>query len=228
MSTIKSSDSQPDRVAKTRSSYDALAEEYAKNISDELDHRPRERDLLKRFAQQCRKRGLVCDVGCGPGHVARYMREFHPDVIGLDLSHKLLRQAQHRNPEAGFIQGDMLALPFASGKLGGIVAFYSIIHLDPEQVDQALAEMRRVLKPEGQILLGFHVGTNIVHVDELWGVKVDLDARFFPMDDLIGRLTTLGFGVVEQLQRDPYPEVEYQSVRGYIWAARTANQTPEG
>lgn len=39
---------------------------------------------------------------------------------------------------------------------------------------------------------------------------------------------TLGFGVVEQLQRDPYPEVEYQSVRGYIWAAKTANQTPEG
>jgi SAM-dependent methyltransferase len=223
MSTMKSSGSRSDRAAATQSSYDALAEEYAQRFSNELDHRPRERDLLKRFAQQCWNHGLICDLGCGPGHIARYIHDFNPDVIGLDISLGSLMQARRSNSEILFLQGDMLALPFASTKLGGIVAFYSIIHFDGPEVDQALTEMRRVLSPDGQLLLGFHVGTDVVHVDEALGVKVDLDARFFSMDDLTGRLTGLGFRVVEQFQRDPFPEVEYQSVRGYIWAAKPAN-----
>jgi SAM-dependent methyltransferase len=222
MSTTKSSGLRFDRAA-TQSSYDALAQEYARHIADELDHRPRERDLLRRFAQQCRNRGLICDLGCGPGHVARYIGDFNPDVIGLDLSRGLLLQARRSAPEVLLLQGDMLALPFAAGILGGLVAFYSIIHFDDLQLAQALGEMRRVLRPEGHLLLGFHVGTNVVHVDEQWGIRVDLDGRFFCMDDLAGRLTGLGLKVVEQFQRDPYAEVEYQSVRGYIWATKPAN-----
>jgi SAM-dependent methyltransferase len=218
MSMTRSSAPQPDRAAKTQSSYDAVAAEYAGHISDELDHRPRERDWLQRFALRCRNRGSVCDLGCGPGHILHYLREFNPEVIGLDLSLGLLRQASDRYPGMLFLQGDMLALPFASGTLGGIVAFYSIIHFDDSQVDRSLGEMRRVLRPDGQLLLGFHVGTNTVHVDELWGVGVDLDARFFTMEDLLDRLAQWGFRMIENFQRDPYPEVEYQSIRGYIWA----------
>jgi SAM-dependent methyltransferase len=218
MSMTRSTASQPDRAARTQSSYDAVAAEYAGHISDELDHRPRERDWLQRFALLCRDRGCICDVGCGPGHISRYLSEFNPEVFGLDLSLGLLRQASDRYPGMLFLQGDMLALPFASGTLGGIVAFYSIIHFDDSQVDRALGEMRRVLRPDGQLLLGFHVGNNTVHVDELWGVGVDLDARFFTMEDLLDRLAQLGFRMIENFQRDPYPEVEYQSIRGYIWA----------
>jgi SAM-dependent methyltransferase len=220
MSMTRSTASQPERAARTQSSYDAVAAEYAGHISDELDHRPRERDWLQRFALRCRNSGRICDLGCGPGHISRYLSEFNPEVIGLDLSLGLLRQAGHRYPGKLFLQGDMLALPFASGTLGGVVAFYSIIHFDNPQLDRSLAEMRRVLRPDGQLLLGFHVGTNTVHVDELWGVGVDLDARFFAMEDLLDRLAQLGFGMVENFQRDPYPEVEYQSVRGYIWAEK--------
>jgi SAM-dependent methyltransferase len=211
---------QPERAARTQSSYDAVAAEYAGHISDELDHRPRERDWLQRFALRCRNRGCICDLGCGPGHISRYLSKFNPEVIGLDLSLGLLRQASDRHPGMLFLQGDMLALPFASGTLGGIVAFYSIIYFDDSQVDRSLGEMRRVLRPDGQLLLGFHVGTNTVHVDELWGVGVDLDARFFTMEDLLDRLAQLGFRVIETFQRDPYPEVEYQSIRGYIWAEK--------
>src|SRR5215831_3036158 len=221
MSIAGSFSSRLNRAAKTRASYDALAEEYAKHICDELAHRPLERDLLERFTQQCGLCGLICDVGCGPGHIATYIQKFNPDVFGLDLSLGLLVQARKRNPGMVFIQGDMLALPFPDGQLGGIVAFYSIIHFDDKQVTHALKEIRRVLRPEGQLLLGFHVGTNVVHADEVWGVSVDLEARFFAMHDLVARLTRLRFRVLEQLQREPYPEVEYQSVRGYIWGQKT-------
>ena len=220
MSTSKSSPSGPDRAAKTQSSYDALAEEYAKLISNELDHRPRERELLERFAARCRNQGLISDLGCGPGHIAGYIRRFNPDVIGLDFSLGTLIQARRHHPEIIFIQGDMLALPFASGTVGGIVAFYSIIHFDGRQVDQALAEMERVLRPGGYLLVGFHVGTGTVHVEEEFGVAIDLDATFFTVDDLVSRLGRAGLTIMEQFQRDPYPGVEYQSVRAYIWATK--------
>jgi SAM-dependent methyltransferase len=223
MSTTKSSALRPDPIDKTRASYDALAAEYTRHCADELDHRPRERDLLRRFAERCRDRGFIGDLGCGPGHVSRYLRQFNPNVFGLDFSLGLLLQAQERNQETPFIllQADMLQLPFPSDTLGGIVAFYSLIHFDNLEVNEALLEMKRVLSSSGQLLLGFHVGTNLVHVDELWGVAVDLDARFFPIGDLIDRLAGIGFKILESFQRDPHPEVEYQSIRGYIWAEKT-------
>jgi SAM-dependent methyltransferase len=212
--------SEAKKLKTIQSSYDALAEEYANRFFHELDQRPRERELLERFAGGCRGRGLICDLGCGPGHVAGFLRRFNPEVIGLDLSHQALVQARQRNAEIVFLQGDMLDLPIAIGMLSGIVAFYSIIHFEGPQLDRALAEMHRVLVTEGELLLGFHVGSETVHVDEELGVRVDLDARFFTMDELVKSVEKLGFSVVEKFQRDPYPEIEYQSVRGYLRAAK--------
>ncbi len=208
------------KLDKVERSYDALAEEYAKRISSELDQRPRERELLQRFAARCRDQGMICDLGCGPGHVARYIQEFNPSVIGLDLSLQTVIEARQRNPEIAFVQGDMLALPFASRRLGGIVAFYSIIHFDGPQVEQSFAEMWRALRTGAHLLLGFHVGSETVHVDEEFGVSIDLDATFFTMDDLTRRLALAGFTITEQFQRQPNPGSEYPSVRGYIWATK--------
>ena len=209
-----------DPLRKIRSNYDALASAYAREISGELDHRPLERSLLEKFAAACD--GLICDLGCGPGHVTEYLRRFNVNVIGLDLSSGILEEARARHYEIIFLQGNMLNLPFPAAKLAGIVAFYSIIHFDSYQVARAFAEMSRVLKPGGLVLLGVHVGTEVVHVDELWGVPVDFDAAFFDLHELIGKLETHGFKVIETVQRDPHPELEHQSIRGYIWAQRAA------
>jgi ubiquinone/menaquinone biosynthesis C-methylase UbiE len=149
-----------DRLNKIRSNYDALATAYAREIAGELDHRPLERELLQRFAKECE--GFICDLGCGPGHVARYVSGFNPQVFGIDLSPGVLREARVRHPEVIFLQGNMLELPFRAATLAGIIAFYSIIHFDHEQVSRALAEMSRVLKPGGHLLLGVHVGREVV------------------------------------------------------------------
>lgn len=202
----------------TRRSYDLLAWEYARHISDELEHRPKERDLLQRFARHYP--GLIGDLGCGPGHLSRYVRQFHPEIFGLDLSHGCLVEAHQSNRELAFVQGDMLALPVATATLDGVLAFYSLIHFDWPEVESALKEMARVLRPGGGLLLGFHVGNKVEHVNELWGIAVNLDARFFLTEQLVSRLSVLDLSIAEKFERDPYPEVEYQSVRGYIWATK--------
>ena len=77
-----------------RESYDRLAEEYANRIADELQHKPLDRELLDRFARDVEGLGEVCDMGCGPGHVARYLRDAGASVFGLDLSPGMVEQAQ--------------------------------------------------------------------------------------------------------------------------------------
>jgi SAM-dependent methyltransferase len=217
-------ETQRDRQERTRASYDTLAQEYAARIYGELNGKPFDRERLDDFAQRVRPIGLVCDLGCGPGHIARYLHERGAQAFGLDLSLGNLRQARRLNPQLEFVQGDMLALPFARESLGGIAAFYSIIHLQQEQLADALREMRRVLRPGGWLLLAFHLGAETLHEEELWGYAVSLDVTLFTLAEVEKHLEDAGLRVEEAVERDPYsPEVEYQSRRGYILARRSTS-----
>jgi SAM-dependent methyltransferase len=208
-------------VDRTGSSYDALAEEYARRIFDELKDKPFDRELLDRFAQRIKAHGLTCDMGCGPGHVGRYLCERGVNILGLDLSEGMLRVARRLNPGMQFVQGSMASLGLRSNALGGIAAFYSIIHLLGEQLALGLQEFRRVLRPGASAMIAFHLGTEVLHEDELWGKRISLDLRLFTTNEVVKCLEQAGFKIEESLERDPYPpEVEYQSRRGYILAVK--------
>jgi SAM-dependent methyltransferase len=148
-----------------------VAEEYVRRIYDELRDKPLDRELLDRFSQQLRGRGSVCDIGCGPGHVARYLHDRGAQVCGLDLSLNMLLHAKRLNPAIHFIQGDVLKLGVADGAWAGITAFYCICNLPPADLPAAFAEMRRVLRPGGLLLLSFHIGDEVKHLDEWWGLR---------------------------------------------------------
>ena len=202
-------------------SYDRIAREYADEIYEELAGKPFDRELLDRFAKRV-GRGRVGDLGCGPAQIARYLCDRGVNAFGLDFSAGMLAQARRLNPEMMFVQTSMLALGLASEALDGITAFYSIIHIPRERVLNVLGEMRRVLKRGGSLLITFHLGSEDTHHDELFGRPVSLDVALFTTPEMTGYLQTAGFRVEEVLERDPYaPEVEYQSRRGYIFAARS-------
>ena len=142
-----------------RDSYDAAAAAYAEHLSDELDHKPLDRHLLNRFAEETAGRGPVADLGCGPGHVAAYLAARGVDVIGIDLSPGMIAEASSRHPGIDFRTGDMRRLDLADASLAGAVAFYSIVHFDAAQLPPVFAELRRVLAPGGLALVAFHVRT---------------------------------------------------------------------
>lgn len=83
-----------DNTESIRRSYDQVADEYARRISGELQHKPFDRELLNRFAAAVIGHGEVCDMGCGPGHIARYLRDAGATIFGLDLSPRMLEQAR--------------------------------------------------------------------------------------------------------------------------------------
>ncbi|MBI5760985.1 MAG: methyltransferase domain-containing protein [Planctomycetales bacterium] len=199
-------------------SYDRVAEEYVHRIYDELQYKPLDRELLDLFAERVRHRGLVCEIGCGPGHVARYLHDRGVTVCGVDISPAMVVQARRLNPEIEFRQGDLLQLDIADGAWAGIVAFYSLIHVPQSEMIRALTELRRVLEPGGLLFLAFHIGDHVLHLDEWWGHVVSVDFHLFQPDDMVAQLAAAGFHVEEVIQREPYPNVEHPSRRAYILA----------
>src|SRR5580704_1502607 len=203
-----------------QASYDRVADEYVRRIFDELAHKPLDRQLLDRFAAEVRDVGPACDLGCGPGHVARYLHEQGVQMCGIDLSPGMIEQARRLTPAVDFRQGDLSALDVADGAWAGIAAFYSLIHIPPSDLPQALGELRRVLRPGGLLLAVFHLGDETVHLEEWWGRPVSVDFHFFRPDELESLVREAGFVIEEKIERDPYPEIEFRTRRCYILARR--------
>lgn len=201
-----------------RESYDSAAKAYAEHLATELDHKPLDRHLLNRFAEETRDRGLVADLGCGPGHVARYLQKQGVTVVGIDLSPEMVRVAKGLHPEVDLRVGDMTQLDFPEASLTGIVAFYAIVHFRPAELVAVFQEARRALKPGGLALLSFHIGDEVVHVDDLFGAPVSLDFRFHLPSVVIEALRSARLAVIEHVEREPYEGVEYPSRRCYLLA----------
>ena len=201
-----------------RDSYDSAAEAYAEHLATELDRKPLDRHLLNRFAEEARGRGPVADLGCGPGHVARYLHEQGVTVVGIDLSPGMVRVAKGLHPDLEVRVGDMTRLDLSDASLAGIVAFYAIVHFSPDELDAVFQEARRALMPGGLALISFHIGDQVTHLDELFGAPVSLDFRFHVPSTVIGALRDARLTVIEHIEREPYPEVEYPSRRCYLLA----------
>lgn len=201
-----------------RDSYDSAASAYADHLFTELEQKPLDRHLLNRFAEAARGRGWVVDLGCGPGHVAKYLRDQGVSVIGVDLSAEMIKVAGNLSPGIDFRVGDMRRLDFEDASLAGVVAFYSIVHFDPAELSAVFREMRRVLRQDGLALISFHVGDQVVHVDDLYGAPVSLDFRFHVPDEVSEALRGAHLHVTEKVEREPYEGAEYPSRRCYLLA----------
>ncbi|HVU10530.1 MAG TPA: class I SAM-dependent methyltransferase [Phototrophicaceae bacterium] len=204
-----------------QASYDRVAEEYARQMLHELDHKPRDRELLDQFAAQVNGKGRIADLGTGPGQIARYLHDRGVDAFGIDLSPEMVKVALREHPGMEFRQGDMRALPLEDRSLAGMTAFYCIIHIPREEVTTVLRELLRVLQPGAPLLISFHRGEQVVHRDEWWDQPVSVDFTFFERDEMIGYLHDAGFVIDEVVERGPYPDgTEAQTQRVYIFASR--------
>ena len=207
-------------IQDTQTSYDRVAVDYADRFKDEMDDKPFDRDCLDRLAREVGDLGPICDLGCGPGQIARYLHHQGVKTLGVDLSPKMVAEAQRLNPEIHFHQGNMLSLPDADNSWGGIAAFYCLIHIPREQVVVALGGMKRVLKPGGVLLVTFHIGEEIKHLDEWWEKPVNLDFAFYLPDQMEAWLKEAGFDLMETLVREPNPSVEVATRRAYLFARK--------
>lgn len=204
-----------------RTSYDLVASDYAEEYRDEMAKKAFDRKMLDWLGEKVGGRGIVCDLGCGPGQIAGYLHGRGVPTCGVDLSDEMVRQARRLHPGIPFAQADMRAMPeLPDASWGGIAAFYSLIHVRRAEIPATLRELRRVLAPGGVLLAAFHIGSETIHRDEWWGKEVSIDFGFFETAEMKAWLAEAGFRLDEIIERDPYPDVEYPSRRAYVFATK--------
>lgn len=209
-------------LKEVREGYERIAAEYARRSFEELRHKPFDRHILDMLVP--RLEGVVCDLGCGPGQVARYLRDQGvQEVIGVDLSAGMLEQARRLNPDIEFLEASMYRLPVKNEAWGAIVAFYSLIHIPRREVPQVLQELRRVLRPGGLLLVSFHLGQSTVQSKSWWGIPVAMDYTYFLSAEMRDYLTRAGFKIEGFMDRPPYMSPffhESANYRGYVVATK--------
>jgi SAM-dependent methyltransferase len=147
-------------LADTRTSYDTVAVSYAGQLREALAGEPYLRAILALFADLIHAGGAgpVADVGCGPGHVTAHLHTLGIDAFGIDLSPGMIDVARRDHPDLRFEVGSMTDLKLADDSVAGLLAFWSLIHIPDDVVPAVFGHFRRVLRPAGPLLLGFHLG----------------------------------------------------------------------
>ena len=144
-----------------RAAHDVLAEVYAERLARIIDEMPEEQAVLDLFGRLVRDAGehrLVGDIGSGSGRLAPHLHGLGLTPHGIDLSPEMVRVARRDHPGYAFEVADLRALPFEDASLAGVVCWYSLMYLPPDDRQGAFAELARVVRPGGYFTTAFKVG----------------------------------------------------------------------
>lgn len=197
-------------LSNTRMSYDADASGYAAKVRGLLDDSPYLRASLALFAELVRHAGggLVADVGCGPGYVTRHLQDLGVDAFGIDVSAEMIAIARREYPDLRFDVGTMTDLKLADHSVTGVLAFWSVIHVPDQAMPGVLGQFRRVLRPGGPLLIGFHVGRGTSHTSKGYtGRTINVDSYRREPGKVAGWLRDEGFTIDAELVLRPDEDV---------------------
>ena len=180
-----------------RQAYAERADEYTAVLgSMDAVHRA-DRARVESWAAACN--GLLVDAGCGPGHWTAHLAGLGHRVVGLDAVPRFVEVARRAAPDVSFRVATLEATGLEAASVGGVLAWYSLVHHDPEAVPDALAEFHRVTADDGELLVGAFAGGALESFDH-----AVTTAWRWPADRLAALVEEAGFAVVDVTERaDP-------------------------
>jgi SAM-dependent methyltransferase len=177
-----------------RQAYGAIAGQYIEFFGSSTQMHRSDLELITRHLSI--QSGPVLDVGCGPGHLTEHLRQCGVDATGIDLVPEFIEHARATFPDGRYELGSMLQLPVPDGSLAGILAWYSLIHLSPDDLDVVLTELGRAATSGATLVIGFFDGDDLEQFDH-----AVTSAYYWPADELSARLQRVGFTEIERQHR---------------------------
>lgn len=199
-----------DHRAQTRQGYDTVAVDFARLLPTLNAETALDVAMIDDFADRCLAAplGPILDAGCGTGRVSAHLAARGLEVFGVDLSPGMVEVARHTHPQLRFDVGALEDLPIPDASLGGLLAWYSLIHTAPGRLSAIVGEFARVLRPGAWLLTAFQAGDGqrVAHTS-VYGHSVALTNYRHNPQHVITALNEAGVVVRAQLHRDP-EEVE--------------------
>jgi ubiquinone/menaquinone biosynthesis C-methylase UbiE len=135
------------RPITTREGYDRWAPFYDEPGNQLLEiEQPIVREILDSLPV-----GVALDAACGTGRHSAYLASLGHEVIGVDTSPEMLARAREKVPEGAFHEADLHDVPLADDSVDLVVCAIALSHV--ANLDQALAELVRVLRPDGHLVI---------------------------------------------------------------------------
>ena len=137
--------------------------------------------------------GSILDVGAGTGRWTGHLTQLGYDVTGLEPAERLVTLARQTHPAARFWVGSIADLTRAPQRWAGILAWYSVIHMGPEELQASVATLRNALTDDGTLLLSFFAGARLEPFDHPVAT-----AYRWPLANMTQALAAAGYDVIEQ------------------------------
>lgn len=137
--------------------------------------------------------GPILDVGSGTGRWSGHLAQLGHDVSGLEPVESLVQLSRRTFPRVLFHRGWIVDLAGSEQRWAGILAWYSLIHLDAQQLPAALAILRGLLEDNGTLLMSFFSGPRLMPFEHPVAM-----AYLWPMDAMQRALIAAGFQVTDQ------------------------------
>jgi SAM-dependent methyltransferase len=214
-------------LERTRDGYDRTAGPYAERFHDYLDDKPVDLAMVRAFAGLVSMTGntRVVDVGCGTGVTTAKLRSSGIDAFGIDLSPKMIAEAQRLNRDIEFSVGSMTDLTVADQAVGGVCAWYSTIHVPDDHLPRVFDEFHRALIPGGFALLAFQVGDEPLVLDEAFGQRVELTFFRRQPGHVLALLERAGLRPYAELVREPAEGTHESTMQAFLIVRKP--RTPE-
>ncbi len=138
-------------------------------------------------------KGSLLDVGSGTGRWTGHLARLGHEIEGLEPVESLVETSRRTFPVVPFRRGSIEDLAETPHRWAGILAWYSLIHMGPHQLSEALSILRGALQDNGTFLMSFFSGPHLVPFDHPVAV-----AYLWPMQEMKRALVKAGFEVEAQ------------------------------
>ena len=200
-----------DPIEKNIRTYDEIARRYCE-ITEKDGDRAFQEDMLERTLDFLPSKPRMIDLGCGDGRDTDHLRRQGVDVVGIDISTKMIDLAREKYPECAFLHSDMRDTVFPEDTFQGAWASASLSDIPKSELSSAEKEIYRILEKGGIFCFSFKVGDG-EGFEETLVEGLETYNSYYTLEELREELDL--FNIIDSRE---YPGEIFGSEFMYCWA----------
>ncbi len=198
--------------------YDDIAKEYVNEFFEDTS----DNKYIDIFLNSLNGKKIL-DVGCGNGKDCKYILEKGFNINGIDLSIGMLNIAKEKVPNCNFEIMDITKITYPDDSYDGIISNCSLFHIPVEELPKTLKSFKRVLKPDGKLLLILQEGNGEKMVEEPYRPGIYIYIKYFSKNEIQKLLQEYGFEIDYLLKKESPNKLELGNKKIIVLSSNRKN-----